>query len=146
MGRVKEENELIKIFGKKLVNESFASDEGISSGLGLLKGHVHKLPADQGERIPHMGWEKLDIVNNCPLLDPEDKSNWMYFVHSYSAIPNEKTELAATAKFGKKHVTAIVWKGRLGACQFHPEKSSKAGNQMLCRWVKWLDDGAQILS
>jgi glutamine amidotransferase len=51
--------------------------------------------------------------------------------------------LRATAAFGDQEVTAMVWRGRLGACQFHPEKSSDAGEQMLRRWLAWLQRGAE---
>ncbi len=130
--------------GLQLLFES--SDEGSKAGLGLLRGHVRKLPPDLGERIPHMGWSLLNQQKECPLLNANDENNWMYFVHSYAAIPTDKSNLAATTKFGQSDVTAIVWKGRLGACQFHPEKSAKAGRRMLKRWVKWLHAGAPSLS
>lgn len=123
--------------GLQLLFES--SDEGSTAGLGLLKGHVQRLPDNQGERIPHMGWALLNKENNCPLLDQSGLPNWMYFVHSYAAIPSEKKDLAATTSFGQSSVTAIVWKDRFGACQFHPEKSSISGQRMLSRWVKWLE-------
>ena len=126
--------------GLQLLFES--SDEGSSPGLGLLKGHVQKLPINQGERIPHMGWSLLQQTQSCPLLNREEDTNWMYFVHSYSAIPKNKSDIAATTKFGEININAIVWKGRLGACQFHPEKSSRGGERMLKRWVQWLQSGA----
>ena len=128
--------------GLQLLFES--SDEGSKHGLGLFKGHVQKLPKDQGERIPHMGWALLNQQNKCPLLSSSDKNNWMYFVHSYSAIPKHQSDLAATTKFGQSQVTAIVWKGRIGACQFHPEKSSKTGQAILKRWINWLNCGAPV--
>ncbi len=130
--------------GLQLLFES--SDEGLSAGLGLLKGHVQRLPTNQGERIPHMGWAPLQQQNDCPLLDQGDPGSWMYFVHSYAAIPSDASNLAATAAYGQTNVTAMVWKGRLGACQFHPEKSAKAGQRMLQRWLQWLETGAKILS
>ncbi len=122
-----------------------ASDEGKSKGLGLLKGIVRRLPSNEEERIPHMGWAPLKQRKACPLLADNDASNWMYFVHSYAAIPEDTQDLAATAPFGKLGVTAVVWKGRIGACQFHPEKSSIAGQRMLKRWLSWLEEGAQPL-
>ena len=141
----KENKPLLGIcLGLQLLFES--SDEGRTSGLGLLKGHVQKLPSNQGERIPHMGWAPLHQENKCPLLVETDRSNWMYFVHSYSAIPKNKKDLAATVPFGNKKVTAIVWQGRLGACQFHPEKSAKAGRLMLSRWLQWLEAGANPIN
>ena len=130
--------------GLQLLFES--SEEGSIPGLGLLKGHVQKLPINQKERIPHMGWAQLQLQKTSPLLDQKDSSSWMYFVHSYAAIPKEELDLAATASFGKTRVTAIVWKGRLGACQFHPEKSAKSGQKMLLRWLEWLKNGAEAIN
>ncbi len=126
--------------GLQLLFES--SDEGSFPGLGLLKGHVKKLPANQGERIPHMGWSLLTQKQACPLLNTRENTNWMYFVHSYFAIPKNESDIAATTKFGDIPISAIVWNSRLGACQFHPEKSSKAGERMLKRWIQWLQNGA----
>ncbi len=120
------------------------SDEGSTKGLGLLKGTIQRLPANQGERIPHMGWAVLNRESKCPLLDENNHDNWMYFVHSYAAIPSESSDIAATANFGKSKLTAMIWNGRLGACQFHPEKSGYAGQQMLGRWINWLEDGAKV--
>ena len=93
-----------------------------------------------------MGWALLNQHQSCPLLDKEEKEHWMYFVHSYAAIPKEVNDLAATTKYGEHDVTAIVWRGRLGACQFHPEKSAQSGQRMLKHWLKWLHEGARPLS
>ena len=123
-----------------------SSDEGRSEGLGLIKGHVQKLPIGQGERIPHMGWSLLKRTKSCPLLNNQETNNWMYFVHSYAAIPKEDSDIAATAKFGEVDISAIVWKGRIGACQFHPEKSAKAGEKMLKDWIQWLQNGAESIA
>ncbi len=126
--------------GLQLFFES--SEEGQSEGLGIFKGHVKRLPISQKERIPHMGWAPLQITKNCPLTDTSKKESWMYFVHSYSAILLDSNNLAASTKFGQTDVTAIVWDGRVGACQFHPEKSSMHGQIMLENWLNWLDKGA----
>ncbi|WP_414153607.1 imidazole glycerol phosphate synthase subunit HisH [Prochlorococcus sp. MIT 1341] len=117
------------------------SDEGQSEGLGIFKGQVRLLPDDVGERIPHMGWSPLIKRKSCPLFD-EGSQDWMYFVHSYAAFPSIDRDIAATTCFGQRKVTAVVWKKRLGACQFHPEKSSLAGQGLLANWLNWLDLGA----
>lgn len=122
--------------GLQLLFES--STEGYSEGIGLLKGQVEKLPSDATERVPHMGWSVLEQKNQCPLLNNENNSLWMYFVHSYAAIPKDSNVLAATAKFGNHDFTAVVWKDNFGACQFHPEKSSKSGQKLLKNWLAWL--------
>ena len=67
----------------------------------------------------------------------------MYFVHSFSAIPSKEKDIAATVNYGNKRITAIVWKGTIGACQFHPEKSSISGQKLLFRWLNWLEEGAK---
>jgi len=120
------------------------SDEGKTEGLGLFEGDVQRLPHQQGERIPHMGWGQLKPQQPCPLLQEGDAQPWVYFVHSYAAVPNKPSDLAATVSFGQEEATAMVWKHRTGACQFHPEKSAKAGAQLLKRWVGWLQSGAQL--
>jgi glutamine amidotransferase len=90
-----------------------------------------------------MGWAPLTVERNCPLLHNDDPTSWVYFVHSYAAVPLNSSVLAATAAYGNAAVTAMVWSGRIGACQFHPEKSSTAGEAMLKRWLHWLHQGAE---
>ena len=123
-----------------------SSSEGQLAGLGLIPGHVERLPDDQQERIPHMGWSRLDLQNPSPLVSEPQSSLWMYFVHSYAALPTQRETLAATTRFGDRDITAMVWHGRLGACQFHPEKSSDAGSALLQNWLDWLKRGAPLTS
>ena len=118
------------------------SEEGSEKGLGLLKGSIKKLPKDQNERIPHMGWSKLKKEQECPLLRKTETPYWMYFVHSYSALVTSSNDLAASVSFGEMDITAIVWKDTLGACQFHPEKSGKAGQKMLFNWLEWIKENS----
>ena len=123
--------------GLQLLFES--SEEGVRQGLGMLPGRVVRLPDDPRERIPHMGWAPLNPVMDCPLLRRGDPTAWVYFVHSYAAVPSADEDiLAATAPFGDRSVTAMVWHNRVGACQFHPEKSADCGSLMLKRWLSWL--------
>ncbi len=123
--------------GLQLLFES--SDEGISKGLGIIKGHIRRLPQEKNERIPHIGWAPIHKTNYCPILENYPDSNWMYFVHSYSACPLEQKNIAATTKFGKTDVTSIVWHKNTGACQFHPEKSGVAGQKLIFNWINWLN-------
>ena len=124
--------------GLQLMFES--SDEGEEKGLALIKGEVKKLPIKEGFHIPHMGWAPLKQEQDCPFLDKENMNQWMYFVHSYSAIPTEIEDVAATVDFGGKKITAVIWKDNLAACQFHPEKSGKSGEILLSNWVNWLKE------
>ncbi len=116
------------------------SDEGSLKGLGLIKGHIRRLPQEENERIPHMGWAPISIKNQCPIFNNDLGSDWMYFVHSYSACPSEEKNIVATSKFGTTDVTAMVWHKNTGACQFHPEKSGKKGQELLLNWIKWLEN------
>ena len=115
------------------------SDEGERRGLGLLRGHVAALPKQPGHPVPHMGWEPLQPRTPSPLLPPAEQPAWMYFVHSYAAVPSEPSCTTAAVSFGEQSITAAVWQGRIGACQFHPEKSSLSGEAMLRRWLAWVD-------
>ncbi len=120
------------------------SEEGESQGLGLFKGSVSRLPSGQGERIPHMGWGKLEQRHLSPLLPAGDDTPWVYFVHSFAAHPDLERDRAADVSFGSGVATAMVWHGRVGACQFHPEKSGPAGAVLLQRWLMWLQAGAPL--
>jgi len=115
------------------------SDEGISKGLGIIKGHIRRLPKEKNERIPHIGWAPIYKTNYyCPILENYPDSTWMYFVHSYSACPLEKKNTVASTKFGKANVSSMVWHKNTGACQFHPEKSGLAGQKLIFNWINWL--------
>jgi len=122
--------------GLQLLFES--SDEGNLKGLGIIKGQIRKLPEEENERIPHIGWSPIIKINECPILENHSVSNWMYFVHSYSACPLEQKNTVATTKFGKTDVSSMVWHKNTGACQFHPEKSGVAGQKLIFNWINWL--------
>lgn len=115
------------------------SDEGQRAGLGLLQGRVATLPRQIGHPIPHMGWEPLVPVTPSPLLPADAAEAWMYFVHSYAAVPSQEHCTTAAVRFGEHLITAAVWQGQIGACQFHPEKSSLSGEAMLRRWLHWVE-------
>ena len=115
-----------------------ASDEGEAAGLGLLKGRVRALPRRPGHPIPHMGWEPLVPANPSPLLPAGSPESWVYFVHSYAAEPSDPACNTAMVRFADTAVSAAVWQGAIGACQFHPEKSGPHGEAILRRWLAWL--------
>ncbi len=135
---VKEERPLLGIcLGLQLMMES--SEEGKLNGLGIFQGRVKKLPGNQGEKIPHMGWQKLNNEKKYPLISNNDaKPDWFYFVHSYWASPTNLNDLAASVNFGNLKLTALLWKKNIGACQFHPEKSGASGQKMLSNWLAWV--------
>ncbi|MCT0199836.1 imidazole glycerol phosphate synthase subunit HisH [Synechococcus sp. CS-1325] len=116
-----------------------ASDEGDARGLGLLKGRVRALPSQPDQPVPHMGWAPLIACRPTPLLPEGSPPAWVYFVHSYAAVPEQPACLAAAVAFGDTVVTAAVWQDHLAACQFHPEKSGPQGQRMLRRWLTWVE-------
>ena len=104
---------------------------GEHKGLGLLKGEIRpiaeRIPADL--KIPQMGWNALKIVRESPLFKYTKDGEYVYFVHSYSAVDCEDSLLAST-EYGAD-LTACVGKGNVFGCQFHPEKSGETGLRML---------------
>lgn len=119
--------------GLQLLFES--SDEGKVQGLGVLNGKIHKIPTLVNQRIPHMGWCQLLPTKTNTLLGLEELNNWVYFVHSYHAIPDDYNIIAAQVNYGPEKLTAIIEYENLLACQFHPEKSGKTGEKLLRRWL-----------
>ena len=106
-------------------------DYGVHEGLGLLKGEIRpieeRIPA--GLKIPQMGWNSLRIVRASPLLKYIRDGEYVYFVHSYSAVGCEESVLAVT-EYGAE-LTACVGKDHVFGCQFHPEKSGETGLRIL---------------
>ena len=103
------------------------SDEGNVECLGLLSGRVQPLPQQTGLRLPHMGWNQLDWTVDDPLAQGLDGQEWFYFVHSFAA-PVEQA--VATSEHAQRFA-AVVRKQNFAACQFHPEKSARAGRRLL---------------
>ncbi|MDD6991831.1 MAG: imidazole glycerol phosphate synthase subunit HisH [Oscillospiraceae bacterium] len=99
-----------------------------TSGLGLIDGEV-KLMTPENLSIPHIGWNKLIINKECPLLSGLGDDEYVYFVHSYAAECSNN-DIAAYCEYGNK-VTALVNRGTVYGAQFHPEKSGKTGLKIL---------------
>jgi len=119
--------------GLQLLFES--SDEGKLQGLGILKGKIHKIPKLINQRIPHMGWAQLLPTKPNTLIELEELNNWVYFVHSYHAVPDDNNIVAANVSYGSEKLTAMIENDNLLACQFHPEKSGKTGEKLLRKWL-----------
>lgn len=103
-------------------------------GLGLLPGMVRKLVAP-GLKIPHMGWNSLEFRTPSPLFAELPPSPYVYFVHSYHAVPDSPAMVTAVTEYGGA-VTAAVGSGNVQAVQFHPEKSSAAGLAILANFLR----------
>lgn len=105
-------------------------EDGEWQGLGVLAGDVVRFPADPELKVPHMGWNTLQLTRPSPLWQgvPTDAS--VYFVHSYYVRPQDSSVIAATTDYGVRF-TSMVARGNLFATQFHPEKSQKVGLKLL---------------
>ena len=104
-----------------------------TKGLGIFKGIVKKIVAPE-LKIPHMGWNSLKMAERSPLLDNLPENPYVYFVHSFHAVPSEENIVTAFVEYGGK-VTAAVGKNNVQAMQFHPEKSSSVGLKILENFV-----------
>lgn len=99
------------------------------NGLGLINGEIRKIDAPD-LIIPHMGWNKLEKLNDCPLLERIGDDEYVYFVHSYKAVCDDKN-IAAYSEYGGR-VPALVYDGKfVYGAQFHPEKSGNTGLNIL---------------
>lgn len=115
------------------------SEEGTEPGLGIIPGTVKRFRAEPGITIPHMGWNQLQITQlHCPLWKDLPADPWLYFVHSYYAAPTDDAVRAASTTHGSQTVTVAISRDNLMAVQFHPEKSSAAGLQILSNFVQFV--------
>ncbi|HUC48323.1 MAG TPA: imidazole glycerol phosphate synthase subunit HisH [Xanthobacteraceae bacterium] len=112
----------------------------VKQGLGWIAGDVDRIaPKDPMLKIPHMGWNTLNVVRPHPLLEgvtlgPDGRH--AYFVHSYQLKPGNRADLIAEADYGGA-VTAIVGRDNMVGTQFHPEKSQKLGLALIANFLKW---------
>lgn len=119
--------------GLQLLYESSEEAPGVT-GLGLLKGIIKRLPDQPGLKIPHMGWNSLNIRKDAALFQGIEDNSYVYFVHSYYLQAEEEEEVAATT-FYSTRIHASVEKDNIFACQFHPEKSSAVGLKILENFI-----------
>lgn len=103
-------------------------------GLGLLKGEIVKIPDCPGLKIPHMGWNSLNIKPGTRLFKGIENGAYVYFVHSYYLKAEDQQVVAASTEYSA-HIHAAVEEKNLFACQFHPEKSGDVGLQILKNFI-----------
>lgn len=113
----------------------------VTPGLGWIAGEVDRIaPSDPGLKIPHMGWNTLNMLKPHPLLadiplGPDGLH--AYFVHSYELKAAQRSDLVAQADYGGP-LTAIVGRDNMVGTQFHPEKSQKLGLKLIANFLKWV--------
>lgn len=116
------------------------SDEGKLDGLKILDGEVVMLPKKK-VKIPHMGWNNLEIKGRSRLLKGVPDGSWAYFVHSYRAAPKNRNLVVASSSYGVS-VPAVIESGNLIGVQFHPEKSGEVGAQMIKNFIEMCRNGS----
>ncbi len=106
-----------------------------TKGLGIFKGIIKRIPNGEGLKIPHMGWNSIDIVKNDKLFNGVDNGSYFYFVHSYYLDAEEKDIVSTQTEYGVK-IDASVSRNNIYATQFHPEKSGEIGLEILKNFNK----------
>lgn len=123
------------------------SEEGTEPGLGIIPGMIRKFKPEPGITIPHMGWNQLTLTQpESTLWNQVKTGDWVYFVHSYYPDPSVPDSVAATITHGSQTVAAAVVQNNVMAVQFHPEKSSTIGLQILSNFVATVQQRSVVLS
>lgn len=115
--------------GLQLLFERSEESPGVE-GLGILKGEILRIPDQEGLKIPHMGWNSLELQNEGRLFRGITGNPYVYFVHSYY-LKAEEESIVKTATYYSTRIHASVEKDNVFACQFHPEKSGDVGLRIL---------------
>ena len=120
--------------GLQLLFEESEESPGVP-GLGILKGKILKIPQMEGLKIPHMGWNSLNLKPDSRLFAGIRDQEYVYFVHSYYLKAQEESQVAATTWYGTE-IHAAVEAGNVFACLFHPEKSGDTGLRILKNFLE----------
>ena len=114
---------------------SESEEFGSHKGLDLIRGKVVKFRQDPEHKVPHMGWNTVEIEKEIPVLKGIESGDFFYFVHSYYVVPEQEEGIATRTLYGRPFVSSIA-QGNIFATQFHPEKSQQKGLQILQNFVK----------
>ena len=110
-------------------------EEVETKGLGWISGKVSKIDNQDGKyKLPHIGWNQINIVKESKIFKDIENNSHMYFVHSYEFIPNDNSVIAATTDYSSNIVCAIEKENIFGT-QFHPEKSDKTGLKIIDNFI-----------
>jgi imidazole glycerol-phosphate synthase subunit HisH len=112
-----------------------SSEFGEHFGLGYVPGAVMEIPVTDQLRLPHMGWNDVNIVRECPLTAEFSNDTSCYFVHSFSLRPKNADHIVATTEYGGP-IVAVIAAGNIFGTQFHPEKSQENGAKVLSAFAK----------
>ena len=113
------------------------SEENQTKTLDLISGEVKKFRLKEtGLKIPHMGWNTVNVIQQHPVLDRIEPRDEFYFVHSYYAVPARKESVYALTDY-EDQFASVISKDNLIATQFHPEKSGRVGLRLLSNFLRW---------
>lgn len=116
---------------------TWGREHGDHTGFDWIKGEVvHLKPNDPSLKIPHMGWNALNIQSDHPVFDGIKTGDHAYFVHSYHMLPDAPSDLLATVEYGEP-ITAAVGHDNIIGTQFHPEKSQETGLRLIGNFLRW---------
>ena len=111
-------------------------EETETKGLGWIPGKVSKIDNQNGKfKLPHIGWNQINIVKNSKIYKDIENNSHMYFVHSYEFIPNDKNVISATTDYSS-NIVCSVEKENIFGTQFHPEKSDNIGLKVINNFLK----------
>jgi len=116
---------------------SESEEFGRQRGLDLFSGKVVGFRAEESLKVPHMGWNRIEKKKESPFLEGISTGDYVYFVHSFHAVPDDNSMIATTTDYGGSFVSSIATE-RLFACQFHPEKSQELGLRILANFGRFV--------
>ena len=108
---------------------------GEHEGLGIFAGRVRRFPHFSDRKVPHMGWNQLNIRRQSVLLRGLDERSYVYFVHSYYCAPTDEDSVAASVDYGIDYA-AVIQRDNIYGVQFHPEKSQSVGLRILSNFLR----------
>jgi imidazole glycerol-phosphate synthase subunit HisH len=111
---------------------------GPQKGLDIFPGRVVGFRPSNGTKVPHMGWNQLEMKKSTPFLNGIDEGDFVYFVHSFYVVPEDKSLVATTTPYGAPFASSIAT-DHLFACQFHPEKSQTIGLRILGNFARFAE-------
>lgn len=119
--------------GLQLLFSSSEESPGVK-GLGIFDGEIVTIPKDNGVKVPHIGWNSVELKQNNGIFSGIDNNSYFYFVHSYYLKNADENTVAGITDYGVK-IECAVQRGKVCATQFHPEKSGKTGIKLLSNFV-----------
>lgn len=119
---------------------SESEEFGPQKGLDLFRGKVVGFHSENGLKVPHMGWNRIEKKKESPFLEGVSDGDYVYFVHSYYVVPEDPSLIATTTTYGLSFASSIAT-DHLFACQFHPEKSQEIGLRILANFARFVERG-----